>query len=158
LNLFDIKQDFNKPCTCILRRKQWKEEQHKNVHIYFNFLLSSLFSFDSLWEKVQFITKAIHKHLHFRPSNLYTRHNNTLPKIQFCEAIAKLESTRLCYPNILLSRVLIHGFIFNSAWKFLMKKIKFSQASSLLCWKRREMWGTTITIKKWETNGSKCKA
>ncbi len=112
LNLFDINQDFNKPCTCILRRKQWKEEQHKNVHIYLHFLLSSLLSFNSLWEEVQFIAKAIHKHLHFRPSNLYTIHNNTLPKIQFCQAIAKLESTRLCYPNILLSRVLIHEFKF----------------------------------------------
>jgi hypothetical protein len=121
LNLFDINQDFNKPCTCILRRKQWKEEQHKNGHIYLYFSVSSLFSFDSLWEEVHFIAKAIHKHLHFRPlmgplegwsSNLYTRHNNTLPKIQFWQAIAKLESTRLCYPNILLSRVLIHGFKF----------------------------------------------
>ncbi len=113
LNLFDINQDFNKPCTCILRRKQWKEEQHKNVHIYLNFLLSSLLSFDAFWEEnLQFIARMIHKHLHFRPSNLYTRHNNTLPEIQFCQAIAKLQSTRLCYPNILLSRVLIHGFKF----------------------------------------------
>jgi hypothetical protein len=36
---------------------------------------------------------------------------------------------------------------FSSAWKFLMKKIKFFQASSLLYWERREMWGTTITKK-----------
>jgi hypothetical protein len=36
---------------------------------------------------------------------------------------------------------------FSSAWKFLMKQIKLFQASSLIDWKRREMWWITITKK-----------
>jgi hypothetical protein len=36
---------------------------------------------------------------------------------------------------------------FSNAWKVLMKKIKLFEASSLIDWKRREMWWTSVTKK-----------